>query len=66
MYIFQSEYVHKDIYIFKNHFSSYICFQVVAFFLRTFNFFSGVVLGLYRGYCFDRLVVSFKIIIDSL
>ena len=50
----------------KNYFSSYAAFQVYGIFQRTFNIFSGVVFILYRGHCFDGMVVSLNLMIAQI
>ena len=45
---------------------SYVRFNYFAFFRKPRMFFSCAVLSLYRGRCFDGLVISFKLVIGSL
>ena len=56
--------MHKENYVlFKNYL--YV-FPANGFRQKTFNDFSGVEFGLYRGHCFDRVVVSLNFVVDSL
>ena len=41
-------------------------FPACCFLQRTFNVFTGVLFGLYRGHCFDGLVISFNLVINSM
>ena len=52
----------RYLYSFKSYsFSSYTALKAYGLF-RTFNDFSGVMFSLYRGHCFDGVVVSFNFV----